>query len=258
MDLQIDLNCDMGEGFGAYSLGHDAELLDYVSSANIACGFHAGDPTVMARTVGLAVQKGVAVGAHPAYPDLQGFGRRRLDMTPGEIEVTIIYQIGALAGFARAAGTSLSHVKAHGALYNVAAAEPAVARAYAQAVARYDSDLAIVCLATSPMMIEEARRTGLRVLREAFADRAYNTDGSLVSRRLPGSLITDPQAAASAVVRLVRRGQIVALDGTVLELEADTVCIHGDGPTAPALARALRERLQTEGIKIAPPSRKET
>ncbi len=255
MALQIDLNCDMGESFGNYVLGQDAEILNYVSSANIACGFHAGDPLVMAKTVQLALEKGVAVGAHPAYPDLQGFGRRRMDLTPAEIEALIIYQIGALDGFVRASGGHLSHVKAHGALYNVAAQEPDVARAYARAVARYNPGLSFVCLATAPMIIEEGRKAGLRVVREAFADRAYNTDGSLVNRRLAGSLLTDPEQAAEQVVRLVRQGEIAAIDGTVLKLQADTVCLHGDGPTAPAIARALKERLGQEGIQIAAPSR---
>lgn len=253
MGWKVDINCDMGESFGNYVLGSDAELLDYVSSANIACGFHAGDPLVMARTVKLAVEKGVAIGAHPSYPDLQGFGRRKLDMTPDEIEAAILYQIGALDGFARAANTRLSHVKAHGALYNVAAAEPAIARAYARAVARYNPDLALVCLATSPAMIEEGQKAGLRVWREAFADRAYNADGSLVSRRIAGSLITDPAQSAAQVVQLVKQGQVLAADGTTLQLQADTICIHGDGPTAPAIARALRERLAQEEIEIAAP-----
>lgn len=254
MSFQIDINCDMGESFGNYVMGQDAEILNYVTSANIACGFHAGDPVVMAKTVRLAVERGVAIGAHPSYPDLQGFGRRKMDMTPDEIEAMIIYQIGALDGFARANGTHLTHVKAHGMLYNVAAVEPAVAQAYARAVARYNPELAFVCLATSPMIIEEGRKAGLRVVREAFADRAYNPDGSLVNRRLPGSMITDPAASVEQVIKLVTQGEVVAHDGTVLKLEADTVCVHGDGPTAPAIARALRERLQEAGIRVAVPS----
>ncbi|MDB5081363.1 MAG: hypothetical protein JWP00_3287 [Chloroflexi bacterium] len=253
MDLQIDINCDMGESFGNYVMGQDAEILNHVSSANIACGFHAGDPVVMAKTVQLAVQKGVAVGAHPSYPDLQGFGRRKMDMTPDEIEAMVIYQIGALDGFVRANGARLTHVKAHGALYNVAAQDPAVARAYARAVARYNPELAFVCLATGPMIIEEGQKAGLRVVREAFADRAYNADGSLVNRRLAGSMLTDPEKSAEQVIRLVRQGEIVAIDGTVLKLKADTVCIHGDGPTAPAIARALKERLLQESIRISVP-----
>jgi UPF0271 protein len=253
MSFQIDINCDMGESFGNYVLGQDAELLDHISSANIACGFHAGDPLVMAKTVQLALEKGVAVGAHPSYPDLQGFGRRKMDMTPDEIEAMIIYQIGALDGFVRANGAHMTHVKAHGMLYNVAAVEPPIAKAYARAVARYNPELAFVCLATSPMFIEEGRKAGLRVVREAFADRAYNPDGSLVSRRLPGSMITDPEKSVEQVIRLVTQGEIVAHDGTLLKLQADTVCVHGDGPTAPTIARALKERLQQAGIKVAVP-----
>lgn len=253
MGFQIDINCDMGESFGNYVMGQDAEILNHVSSANIACGFHAGDPLVMAKTVKLAIEKGVAVGAHPSYPDLQGFGRRKMDMTPDEIEAMVIYQIGALDGFVRASGARLTHVKAHGALYNVAAQEPAVARAYARAVARYNPELAFVCLATAPMIIEEGRQAGLRVVREAFADRAYNPDGSLVSRRLPGSLISDPEKSVEQVIRLVTQGEVVAQDGTILKLEADTVCVHGDGPTAPAIARALKARLQEAGIRVAVP-----
>ncbi len=253
MSFQIDINCDMGESFGNYMLGQDAEILNYVSSANIACGFHAGDPLVMAKTVQMAVEKGVAVGAHPSYPDLQGFGRRRMDMTPDEIEAMIIYQIGALDGFVRANGARMTHVKAHGMLYNVAAVEPPVAQAYARAVARYNPELAFVCLATSPMFIEEGQKAGLRVVREAFADRAYNPDGSLVSRRLPGSMITDPGKSVEQVIRLVTQGEIVAHDGTLLKLQADTVCVHGDGPNALAIARTLKERLQQAGIKVAVP-----
>lgn len=253
MGFQIDINCDMGESFGNYVMGQDAEILNHVTSANIACGFHAGDPLVMAKTVRLAVEKGVAIGAHPSYPDLQGFGRRKLDMTPDEIEAMVIYQIGALDGFARANGARLTHVKAHGALYNVAAQEPAVAKAYARAVARYNPELAFVCLATAPMIIEEGRKAGLRVVREAFADRAYNPDGSLVNRRLPGSLISDPEKSVEQVIRLVRQGEVVAHDGAILKLEADTVCVHGDGPTAPAIARALKARLQEAGITVARP-----
>lgn len=174
-------------------------------------------------------------------------------MTPDEIEAMIIYQIGALDGFVRANGARMTHVKAHGMLYNVAAVEPPVAQAYARAVARYNPELAFVCLATSPMFIEEGQKAGLRVVREAFADRAYNPDGSLVSRRLPGSMITDPGKSVEQVIRLVTQGEIVAHDGTLLKLQADTVCVHGDGPNALAIARTLKERLQQAGIKVAVP-----
>jgi 5-oxoprolinase (ATP-hydrolysing) subunit A len=252
--MQIDINCDMGESFGNYQLGNDAALLDYVTSANIACGFHAGDPSVMQKTVKLAIEKGVAIGAHPSYPDLQGFGRRKMDLSPAEIEALVLYQIGALAAFARANGTKLTHVKAHGMLYNVAAEETEVATAIAKAILRYDENLIMVVLATSPLMIEAAQKVGLRVAREAFADRAYNPDGTLMSRKLPGSLIADPAKAAAQVVRLVKDGEIVAHDGAVLKLEADTVCVHGDGSHALEIARSLRERLRAEDIVLRPPS----
>jgi UPF0271 protein len=248
--MQIDINCDMGESFGNYILGNDAELLDYVTSANIACGFHAGDPTVMEQTVTLAAQKGVAVGAHPSYPDLQGFGRRKMDMTLTEIEALVLYQIGALSAFARANGAKMTHVKAHGMLYNVAAVEKPVAEAIAHAIARFDPQLVMVALATSPLMIEAGLKAGLKVAREAFADRAYNADGTLVNRKLPGSMISDPHKAVEQVLRLVTKGEIVALDGSLLKLEADTVCVHGDGPHALEIASALRQELTRAGVKL--------
>jgi 5-oxoprolinase (ATP-hydrolysing) subunit A len=251
--VPIDLNADMGESFGGYTMGQDDALLDYVTSANIACGFHAGDFTVMARTVEAAAKKGVAIGAHPSYPDLQGFGRRKLDMTPPEIEACLLYQIGALEAFAKTAGTRLSHVKAHGALYNVAAAEQPVARAYAQAVARYNPELALVCLATSPLMIEEGERAGLRVVREAFADRAYNPDGSLVSRRLLGSMLSNPADAANQVLTIAKHGFLLAHNGVRLELRVDTICIHGDGPHALEIAQAVRAKLHKNGIDVCQP-----
>ncbi|NWJ45814.1 MAG: 5-oxoprolinase subunit PxpA [Chloroflexi bacterium] len=247
--MQIDINCDMGESFGHYKLGNDLALLEYVTSANVACGFHAGDPLVMSETVKLALDKDVAVGAHPSYPDLQGFGRRKMEMTAAEIEAFILYQIGALSAFVHAQGATLTHVKAHGALYNVAALEMPVAEAIARAIARFDQTLIMVVLATSPLMIEAGQRAGLQVAREAFADRAYNADGTLVNRKLPNSLITDPVKATEQVVRLVKKGEIMASDGSILELQADTVCIHGDGPTALEIARHLSETLAAENIK---------
>lgn len=249
--MRIDLNCDMGESFGAWKMGNDAALLDYVTSANVACGFHAGDPTTMATTVKLAAEKGVAVGAHPSYPDLQGFGRRRLDMTPAEVEALVLYQVGALAAFARAKGVELTHVKAHGALYNVAAVEPEMARAIARGVAAFSRDLVLVSLATAPLMLEEGERVGLRVAREAFVDRAYNPDGTLVSRRRAGSMITAPQQATQQALRLVA-GEVVASDGSILKLAADTLCVHGDGPTALEIARAVRTGLEQAGIEVCP------
>lgn len=249
--MRIDLNCDMGESFGHYRLGADAEMMEYVTSANIACGFHAGDPLVMARTVALAVSRGVGVGAHPGYLDLRGFGRRRMDVSPEEIEADVLYQIGALAAFARAAGGRLTHVKAHGALYNATEVDRRSALAVARAVARFDERLVLVCLATSTVAPDAAREVGLRVAREAFADRQYNPDGTLRSRREPDALISDPKLAAERCVRMVREGVIVAHDGTEVPVRADTLCIHGDEPTAPALARAVRSALAATGVAVA-------
>jgi UPF0271 protein len=248
--MHIDLNCDMGESFGAYALGNDAALMRYITSANIACGFHAGDPMVMARTVQLAVQHNVAVGAHPGFPDLVGFGRRVLDATPDEIENDVLYQIGALAAFARAYGTSLVHVKAHGALYNLAAVRDDVAHAIACAIAKFDANLVMVGLAQSKM-IDAARDAGLRVAREGFADRAYNRDGTLRSRRAPGSLITDPARAAAQALQMVRDHCVTTPEGETIAIHVDTLCLHGDNPAAIENARAVRETLEIHGIMVA-------
>jgi UPF0271 protein len=248
--MRIDLNCDMGESFGAWQMGNDAALLDYVSSANLACGFHAGDPLIMSQTVKLAVAKGVAIGAHPSYPDLQGFGRRKLDMTPAEIEAMVLYQVGALAAFARASGAELTHVKPHGMLYNVAAIEPSVARAIAKGIAAFSRDLTLVCLATSPLFLEAGIEVGLQVAGEAFIDRAYNPDGTLVSRKLAGSLISDPVKATAQALTLAQRGEVLAQDDSILKLQADTLCIHGDGSTALAIAQAVRASFQEAGVIV--------
>ncbi len=253
--LQIDLNSDMGESFGNYTLGDDEQMLDYVTSANIACGFHAGDPVVMARTVKLAASKGVAVGAHPSYPDLQGFGRRKMDMTPDEIEALILYQVGALAAFAHSLKAELTHVKAHGMLYNTAALEAPLSRAIARGIANFSKDLTMVCLATSQIMQEEGQKAGLRIAREAFADRAYNPDGNLASRKLPNTVFSDPNQAVEQVLSLVKKGEIKAVDGSTVKLQADTICIHGDGPAALPIARALKARLAEEGILLCPLTR---
>lgn len=246
---RIDLNCDMGESFKLSGLENDVALLDYVTSANIACGFHAGDPITMAQTVKVAVAKGVAIGAHPSYLDIEGFGRRPQALSLDEIEALVLYQTGALAAFARANGVELTHVKPHGALYNLAAVEPAVARAIAQGVAAFSRDLILVGLATAPAFLEEGRRVGLRVAGEAFIDRAYNPDGTLVSRQQANSLLTDPQVAANQAVALVE-GRVQAIDGSILKLQADTLCIHGDGPTALEIAKAVRQVLQQAGVTV--------
>lgn len=249
MTASIDLNCDMGEGFGAWSLGADERLMPLVSSANIACGFHASDPRLMRRTVRLAREHGVAVGAHPGFPDRVGFGRRMLAATPDEIADDVVYQVGALLGVCRAEGVPLSHVKPHGALYNAAARDPAIARAIAEAVRAVDPALWLMALAASALA-EAGRAAGLATVEEAFADRGYAPDGTLLPRGRPGALVTDPAAVAERVVGLARDGELRAADGTVLRLGARTVCVHGDTPGAPELARAIRERLEREGIAV--------
>jgi len=248
--MRIDLNCDLGESFGAYTIGDDEALLPLITSANIACGYHAGDPQVMARTVRLAVQHGVAVGAHPGFPDLMGFGRRAMQLTAEEIETCVLYQVGALAAFARAAGVPLVHVKPHGALYNLAAGDAAIAAAIARGVASFSRDLIFVGLAGSQAMAEAAQSAGLRFAAEAFADRLYNPDGTLQSRRIAGSLITDPARAAAQAVRIARDGLVLAHDGTQVAIHADTLCLHGDNPAALANAQAVRQALAAAGIEV--------
>ena len=247
--MVIDLNCDVGEGFGAWRMGPDEELVPLVSSASVACGFHAGDPATMHATVRLARQHGVAVGAHPSYPDLAGFGRRPLAATPEQIRDDVIYQVGALLGFCRAEGVRLAHVKAHGALYNAAARDPAVARALAEAVHAVDPELWVVALARSAM-VEAAREAGLRCAQEVFADRACLRDGTLLPRDRPGAVLTEPAAVADRVVSVVRDGELPAADGGMLVVDAQTVCIHGDTPGAALLLAAVRERLAREGIEV--------
>ncbi len=249
--MRVDLNCDMGESFGRYTLGHDAAMLDVVTSANVACGLHAGDPVVMQETVAQAVAKGVAVGAHPSLPDRQGFGRRLMALSPVEIEAFVLYQLGALAGFVQAAGARLAHVKPHGALYNWAAKDAESAAAIARAVARFDPALIVVTLPGSALA-EAARGHGLRVAGEGFADRAYQADGSLVPRSEPGAVIHDLAEATARAVQMVTQGAIEAIDGTLLPLEIDTLCVHGDTPDAVGIATALREALVAAGVTVAP------
>lgn len=247
--MHIDLNCDMGESFGAWRMGGDADLMPIITSANIACGWHAGDPVVMERTVRLALDHGVALGAHPGYPDLLGFGRRSLALSPAEAEAYVLYQVAALAGIAQAHGARLTHVKPHGQLYNDAVANPTLAAAIARAVARLDDRLILVGLAGSAL-VQAGRDAGLTVAEEVFADRVYEADGRLRSRRLPDAMLHDPARSAEQALRMVRDGQVVAYDGTVVPVRADTVCIHGDGPTAPAIARELRARLEAAGVAV--------
>ena len=248
---RIDLNSDVGESYGVYRLGDDAAIFDHVTSANIACGFHAGDPQVMDATVRLAVARGVAVGAHPGYPDLMGFGRREMQLSPEEVEACVLYQVGALAGFARAHGVDLQHVKPHGALYNVAARDPRTALAIARAVARFSKDLVLVGLAGSAL-VAAGREMGLPVAEEVFADRRYEPDGSLRSRRLPDAVLHDPQQAAAQALRLAQEGAVVASTGEVVRVRADTICLHGDTPGAVAIAQAVAAALRAAGVELVP------
>jgi UPF0271 protein len=249
--MQIDLNCDVGEGFGAYTLGNDAEILQHVTSANIACGFHAGDPTTMRRTVRLAAELGVAIGAHPGLPDLVGFGRRNMHISPRDAQDMVLYQIGALAAFVRAEGATLKHVKPHGALYNMAAVNLEIARATAQAVSRFDSALVLIGLAGSAL-IRAGKDLGLRVAQEAFADRTYEADGTLTPRTTEGAVISDAAAALEQCRSIILQGVVRSRPDTVVHLQADTLCIHGDSPRAAELAMAVRHGLEADGIEIRP------
>ena len=248
----IDLNADLGESFGAWAMGDDAGLLAFVTSANVACGFHAGDPRVIDRTVALAVKAGVALGAHPSHYDLRGFGRRTIAADPAEVEADVLYQVGALAAFVTSHGKALVHVKPHGALYNQAAVDPGLARAIARGVARVSRGLVLVGAASSLAMRKAAEAEGLRFAAEAFADRAYETDGTLVPRGRAGAVITDSALAAARAVRIAREGHVTAIDGTVIAIAADTLCLHGDTPGAVEHARAVRAALEAAGIIVRP------
>jgi 5-oxoprolinase (ATP-hydrolysing) subunit A len=245
--IKIDLNCDLGESFGRYKLGQDATMMAMITSANIACGLHAGDPDVMAYTVSLAKAHGVAIGAHPGYPDLQGFGRRRMDLTSQEIIHALLYQLGALHAFVRTMGSHLTHVKPHGALYNLASEDADIAKAVAEAVVTYDPALILVGLAGS-VLIRAGREVGLKTANEGFPDRAYLADGNLSPRSQPGALITDPDAVAENALKLVHEG--ITVNGKWERI--DTLCLHGDNPQAVDNARVLREKLALAGIVIVP------
>jgi UPF0271 protein len=248
--MRIDLNCDMGESFGAYTLGADAEVMESISSANVACGYHGGDPAVMRRTVRLAREAGVAVGAHPGFQDLAGFGRREMRLAPQEIEDLVLYQIGALAAIAHSEGVRLQHVKAHGALYNMAAKDRALADAIARAVAAFDRSLILFGLPRSEL-IRAGTACGLRVASEGFADRAYEPDGSLSPRSRAGAVIHDTDAVVRRAVRMAIEGRVAATDGSEIAVEVETICTHGDTPGAQALTRALRAGLEHAGVAIA-------
>ena len=251
---KIDLNCDMGESFGAYKLGMDEKIIQHITSANIACGWHAGDPMVMDKTVKMAVEYGVGVGAHPGYPDLLGFGRRNMDCTPDEIRNYVVYQIGALQGYCKVYGTRLRHVKPHGALYLTAVVNEEVARAVAEAIVSIDSNLLYVALAGAKgaMMTRIGNDVGLKVIYEAFPDRAYTPEGNLLSRREPGAVIKEPGEVTERALRMVLEKRVIAVDGSSIPFEVDTLCVHGDTPTAVELTKSIREALESEGVELSP------
>jgi 5-oxoprolinase (ATP-hydrolysing) subunit A len=250
---RIDLNCDMGESFGAYTIGMDAQVMTHITSANIACGFHAGDPLVMDRTVKTAKNKQVGIGAHPGYPDLPGFGRRSLACTKEEITQYVIYQVGALDGFCRAHGVSLQHVKPHGALYLDAVENEVIARGIADGVLAVDPDLLFVALAgkKGESMRRMGAKLGLKVVYEAFPDRAYTPEGTLVSRKQPGAVISDPDEVARRALNMAN-GYVIAVDGTRIDLEVHSLCVHGDNPAAVALVKTIRNTLENNGIQVVP------
>lgn len=250
MSYQIDLNCDLGESFGHYVLGQDELILDLVTSANIACGYHAGDHNVMSKTVSLAVEKQVSIGAHPGFPDLMGFGRREMQLSPDEVFHLVLYQVGALQAFTRYYGTQLQHVKPHGALYNMAATRLQYAEAIAKAVRAIDPELILVGLARSEL-VKAGQKQGLRVAQEVFADRTYQSNGTLTPRTQSNSMIHDPEEGARRVLQMIEQGVTIATDGTEIEIQADTVCIHGDQPAAVAFAKRLRQKLQEQEVKIS-------
>jgi 5-oxoprolinase (ATP-hydrolysing) subunit A len=248
----IDLNCDMGESFGAWRMGDDRAIMPLITSANVACGFHAGDPGTMRATVELAVQYGVAIGAHPSLPDLQGFGRRAMKVSAQEVYDLVLYQAGAVEAFARAAGARLHHVKMHGALYNMAARDVALAEAIAHATQDLGRGVMLYALAGSAMMSAAVER-GVRAIGEAFADRSYQPDGSLTPRGEPGAMITDEAAAVAQALMMVEQGTVRSSSGAEIALAAETLCLHGDQPGAVRFATALREAFSARGIRIAAP-----
>lgn len=249
MKYQVDLNCDMGESFGAYKMGNDEEILDFVTSANIACGFHAGDPSTMRRTVKLALEKGVGIGAHPGFQDLTGFGRRNMFVSPQEAYELVVYQIGALYGFVKSEGGVMQHVKPHGALFNMAATDAALSEAIAEAVYAVNPELVLFGLSGSEI-VKAGEKIGLRTANEVFSDRTYQADGTLTSRKEANALITDTETAIGQVVRMVKEGMVTSTDGKEVTIQADTVCIHGDGVHALDFARRISQTLKTSEIDI--------
>ena len=249
MNKYIDLNSDLGESFGNYTLGMDERILELISSANIACGFHAGDPDVMHKTVQLALKNNVALGAHPGFPDLVGFGRRTMGVSPQEVYTMMVYQIGALNGFIKAEGGKMQHVKPHGALYNMAAKDKKLAEAIAESLYKVDPELVLFGLAGSEM-IHAAKRIGIRAIEEVFADRTYQKDGTLTPRSQANSMITDDQKAIAQVLKMVQEKKVTSVDGSDIPLQADTICVHGDGEHALNFAKKIKEKLEEANILV--------
>lgn len=249
--FRVDLNSDLGESFGRYTLGMDDRVIPLISSANVACGYHASDPVVMEKTIAMAKEAGVRVGAHPGYPDLMGFGRRNMNVSPTEAKAYVLYQLGALDAFCRANGMKLQHVKPHGAFYNMAAKDYALAKAICEGIAAFDRNLIVLALSGGELA-RAAADMGLRTAQEVFADRAYEEDGTLVDRRKDGAMVTDEDIAIARVIRMVKEGKVTAITGRDIDIRADSVCVHGDGAKALAFVEKIRARLSEEGVAICP------
>ncbi len=249
--FRVDLNSDLGESFGRYTLGMDDKVIPLISSANVACGYHASDPVVMAKTIAMAKEAGIQVGAHPGYPDLMGFGRRNMNVSPAEAKAYVLYQLGALDAFCRANGMKLQHVKPHGAFYNMAAKDYSLAKAICEGIAAYDRDLIVLALSGGELA-HAAADMGLRTAQEVFADRAYEEDGTLVDRRKDGAMVTDEDIAIARVVRMVKESKVTAITGRDIDIRADSICVHGDGAKALAFVEKIRARLTEEGVTICP------
>ncbi|MFC3927523.1 LamB/YcsF family protein [Streptococcus caprae] len=254
MAYLVDLNSDLGESFGAYRIGQDQDIIPLITSANVACGYHAGDPLVMEKTCQMVKESGIAMGAHPGFPDLIGFGRRNLQVSPSEAAAYITYQLGALEAFTRHHGITLQHVKPHGALYNMAAKDKALATAIAQAVARYDDKLILLCPGASEMALA-GQAAGLKIAKEVFADRAYENDGSLVTRSKEGAMITDENLAIDRLIQMITKGTVQSIDGKDIPIQADSICVHGDGAKALAFVQNIRTSFSQQGIELAPLSK---
>jgi UPF0271 protein len=246
---RVDLNSDLGESFGRYTLGMDDKIIPLITSANVACGYHASDPVVMDKTIKMAKEAGIRVGAHPGFPDLMGFGRRNMTISPEEAKAYTLYQLGALDAFCRAHGVTMQHVKPHGAFYNMAAKDYELSRAICEAIASYDSNLIVMALCGGELL-RAAKDLGLRAASEVFADRGYEEDGTLVNRRKEGAMITDEDVAIARVIRMIKEGKVTAVTGKDIDIQADSVCVHGDGAKALAFVEKIRAALTGEGIEI--------